>query len=231
MPSQVLVVDDDPRVRRLIAKTFLESGYYVRVAGSAEEAWQEFEQGEPDLVLLDVMMPGGNGLDLCQRVRQRSSVPIIMLTGLRNETDIIAGLQAGADDYVTKPFSPRELVARVEANLRRRALDHAPSGPGKIVLHEGRFEVDFNTRSARIGEREQPLTRREFAILGYLAQHAGRVVPHDELIQHVWGTSDPGRLADLRTYVKLIRRKIEPVPSHPRYLQARAGTGYLIPKI
>ena len=162
-------------------------------------------------------------------IRSMSSVPVIMLTGLRNEDDIIAGLQAGADDYVTKPFSPRELLARVEASLRRRAIDAATSEPSRVVLDDGRFALDFAARTIRVDEHEAPLTPREFALLSHLALNSGRVVPHDELIRHVWGDDDPTRIADLRTYVKLIRRKVEPDPARPRYLQSRAGAGYFIP--
>jgi DNA-binding response OmpR family regulator len=217
-------------VRQLVEQTFERSGFEVDSAGSASDGFAKLQRGQPDLVLLDVMMPDGNGIELCRKIRTISAVPIIMLTGLRNETDVVAGLQAGADDYVTKPFSPRELLARAEAALRRRALDTAPAEPAQVVLDQGHFVLDFNTHSVTVNDREKPLTPREFALLGYLALHAGRVIPHDELIRHVWGSQDADRLADLRTYVKLIRRKIEPDPGNPRYLQSRLGAGYLLPK-
>jgi two-component system KDP operon response regulator KdpE len=228
--GKIVVVDDEPRIQRLVEEIFEPAGYAVHAASTAAEGLELVGTLDPDLVLLDVMMPDGNGLDLCQRIRATSVVPIILLTGLRNESDIVAGLEAGADDYVTKPFSPRELLARAEANLRRRSLDASPTPPSQIGLDGGRFLLDFGLRTVRAGEKEAVLTPREFAILGYLALNAGRVVPHDELIRHVWGASDPSRVADLRTYVKLIRRKIEDEPSQPRYLQSRAGAGYLLPR-
>jgi two-component system KDP operon response regulator KdpE len=229
VPPRILVVDDEPGVRRLIERTFLGHGYRVYEAETAAEAFSQLQDANPQLVLLDIQLPDISGLELCRQIRAVSAVPIIMITGLRNENDVIAGLQAGADDYVTKPFSPRELVARVEASLRRRALDTTLPERPKVVLDDGQFVLDYDTRSVRVGDREERLTPREFAILGYLGMHAGRVVPHGELIHHVWGESDSGRLVDLRTYVKLIRRKIEPEPSKPRYLQSRARAGYILP--
>jgi DNA-binding response OmpR family regulator len=228
--NRVLIIDDEPRIRQLVEQTFQRGGYAVDSAPSAAEGFAQLQRSQPDLVLLDVMMPDVNGLELCRRIRTISAVPIIMLTGLRNETDIVAGLQAGADDYVTKPFSPLELLARAEAALRRRTLDIASTEPSQVVLDQGRFVLNFDTHSVKVDGREQPLTPREFALLGYLALHAGRVIPHDELIRHVWGAHDSGRLADLRTYVKLLRRKIEPEPANPRYLQSRLGAGYMLPK-
>jgi two-component system, OmpR family, KDP operon response regulator KdpE len=231
MARRVLIVEDESRVRRLVERTFLGDGYEVEGAATVADGFSQLQRAEPDLVLLDVQLPDGNGVDLCRRIRTISGVPIIMLTGLHNEANVVAGLQAGADDYVTKPFRPQELLARAEANLRRRRSDLAPAEHQRIELDGGAFVLDFAARSARVGEREAPLSPREFAILGYLAQNAGRVVPHDELIQHVWGEYDSGRLVDLRTYVKLIRRNIEPDPSKPRYLTARTGTGYLVPDL
>ena len=229
MPPRILVVDDEPQVRRLIEKTFQGTGFEVHGAETVAEGYSRLQQLEPDLVLLDIQLPDANGLEMCRRIRAISAVPIIMLTGMRNESDVVAGLAAGADDYVTKPFSPRELVARVEASLRRRAIDTAAPDRPRIALDDGQFVLDFSSRVVRVGEREAPLTGREFALLGYLVLNAGRVVPHDELIRHVWGEDDPSRIADLRTYVKLIRRKIEPDPARPRYLKARAGAGYIVP--
>ena len=231
MAPRVLVVEDEPLLRHLIGQTFLDEGFEVATAGGVAACLSEFRQAEPDLILLDIVLPDGNGLNLCGQIRAISQVPIIILTGLEAEVDIVRGLRAGADDYITKPFRPRELLARAEANIRRRSQDRQASPPARLALDDGRFVLDFDTRSVWVDEREALLTPREFAILSYLALNAGRVVPHDELVQHVWGSNKPPRLVELRTYVKLIRRKIEPAPPKPRYLQSRAGTGYLVPKL
>lgn len=230
-PRRVLVVEDEPLIRQLVEQAFRQHGFAIDAVGSATEGLEAFRRAEPDLVLLDVMLPDVDGVTLCRQIRAESAVPIVMLTALASEADVVGGLQAGADDYVVKPFRPSELLARAEAHLRRRALERQPAAPSRVVLDEGRFVVDLAARSVRVGEREVLLTPREFSILSYLAQHAGRVVPHPELIGHVWGSNDPPRLVELRTYVKLIRRKIEPDPAHPRYLRARAGAGYTVPRL
>jgi DNA-binding response OmpR family regulator len=229
MSPRVLVVDDEPALLQMVAEAFQQEGYQVDAATSADRAFELFKAEEPDLVLLDVMMPGESGLDFCRRLRADSTVPIILLTGLRNEADIVTGLRAGADDYVTKPFSPRELLARVEATLRRRALDSGARQNEPISLDQGRFVLDLARRAVSVDQKEVPLTRREFAILAYLAGRAGQVVDHGELIEHVWGSNAARRIVDLRTYVKLLRRKIEPDPTRPRYLVARVGAGYVVP--
>ena len=180
---------------------------------------------EPDLVLLDVLMPDLDGIEVCRRIRESSDVPIIMLTGLGREPERIQGLEAGADDYVTKPFSPNELVARVRAVLRRVHRDDRsrPGGP----IDDGWLHVDFERRHVSRGGEPVRLSRTELRLLMVLVQNAGRVLPHEEILGQVWGEEYGASHEQLRTYVKYLRRKIEPEPEQPRYLLTQAGVGYL----
>ena len=228
--SRVLIVEDEPQIRRILDQLFQLEGYDVRSVATAAEGYSALRQAEPDLVLLDILLPDGNGVDLCRRIRQVSAVPIIFVTAVAGSEEAVAGLQAGGDDYVTKPFNLSELAARAQAVLRRRALDQEPQRAGRVELDGGRFVLDSASRSVSVDGREITLTPREFAILDYLVVNAGRVVPHEELVNHVWGSNVPSRIEDLRTYVRLIRRKIEPNPSEPRYLLSRIGEGYSVPR-
>ena len=172
-------------------------------------------------------MPGLGGLETCRRIRARSGVPIIMLTALGRDEAVIAGLEAGADNYCAKPVSPAQLAARIRALLRRRELD-AASARHVLSAEGGDLAVDLAARQAILGGRSVDLSPREFGLLERLALSPGRVVSHRELLEHVWGSTSPEHLGHLRSYIKLLRQKIEPDPHHPRYIHSRARLGYVL---
>ena len=223
--AAVLVIDDDPQVRLLLANALRPQGFRVDEAASGEAAMETLERLRPEVVLLDVMMPGLDGVETCRRIRERSSVPIVMLTALGRDQDIAAGLAAGADDYCTKPVSIPQLTARIRAQLRRRDINVA-TGPGGRAV--GGLALDRAGRRAVVGGRAVDLSPREYALLDRLARTPGRPVRHEELIAHVWGRPDSAYRERLRSFVKLLRRKIEPEPENPRYLRSRARIGYVL---
>jgi DNA-binding response OmpR family regulator len=225
--AMVLIVDDDPQLRAMLGYALRLDGFRVEEAASGEEALGRLEDGEPDLVLLDVLLPGLGGLETCRRIRERSSVPIIMLTALGREEFVVAGLRAGADDYCTKPVSLVQLAARIRAHLRRREPD-AASARHVSSVEGSDLAVDADARQAIVRGRAVDLSPREFGLLERLARSPGRVVSHRELLEHVWGSTSPEHLAHLRSYIKLLRQKIEPDPHHPRYIRSRRRLGYVL---
>ena len=227
-PATVLMVDDDPQLRVMLGYALRQEGFQVEEASSGEEALRQMERQEPDIILLDVLMPGLGGIETARRIREYSTVPIIMLTALGRDEDIVTGLEAGADDYCTKPVSLVQLVARIRAQLRRREMDVAGAGGAPVLVDEGSLVVDPAGRQAIVRGRAIDLSPREYDLLERLAQTPGRVVSHQDLLQHVWGTTDPSHLAHLRSYIKLLRQKIEPDPHRPRYIRSRARMGYVL---
>ena len=225
--AAVLMVDDDPQLRVMLGFALRQEGFQVEEASVGEDALEMLRHREPDIILLDVLMPGIGGVETCRRIREKSSVPIIMLTALGRDEDIVAGLEAGADDYCTKPVSLVQLVARIRAQLRRREMD-AVAGGGALSVDEGNLVVDQAARQAIVQGRAVDLSPREFDLLHRLAQTPGRVVSHEDLLEHVWGTTSPDHLAHLRSYIKLLRQKIEPDPHNPRYIRSRARMGYVL---
>jgi DNA-binding response OmpR family regulator len=223
----VLMVDDDPQLRAMLGYALRNDGFEVEEASSGEEALEMFHDQEPDIVLLDVLMPGLSGIETCQRIREQSSVPIIMLTALGRDEDVVAGLEAGADDYCSKPVSLVQLVARIRAQLRRREMDAASSAE-RVIVDQGNLVVDAAARQAIIKGHAIDLSPREFDLLHCLAQRPREVVSHQELLEHVWGTTSSEYLAHLRSYIKLLRQKIEPDPHNPRYIRSRARMGYVL---
>ena len=220
---KVLVVDDEPPIVEAVAYNLQKEGYTVLTAGDAEEAFRLFHAEEPDLIILDIMLPGASGLDLCRRLRRDSAVPVILLTARAEETDRVVGLELGADDYVTKPFSMKELMARVRSVLRRAtgALDTARH---PIVV--GDLTIDPILHEVRVRDQPVELTRREFALLHFLAAHPRQVFPRDVLLDRVWG---PDAFVEERTvdvHIRWIRGKIEDDPAHPRYILTVRGVGY-----
>jgi DNA-binding response OmpR family regulator len=220
-------VDDDPQLRVMLGFALRQEGFHVEEASSGEDALQMVKNEEPDLILLDVLMPGMGGVETCRKIRERSSVPIIMLTALGRDEDVVAGLEAGSDDYCTKPVSLVQLVARIKAQLRRREMDSAAGGRS-LSVDQGNLVVDSAARQAIVQGRPVDLSPREFDLLHRLAQSPGRVVSHEDLLEYVWGTTSPDHLAHLRSYIKLLRQKIEPDPHHPRYIRSRARMGYVL---
>ncbi|MGO1054228.1 response regulator transcription factor [Crossiella sp. CA198] len=221
--GRVLVVDDDLTVRDVVRRYLEGAGHQVRVAGDGEQALALFEQAAADLVVLDLMLPGIDGLEVCRRLRRHSAVPVVMLTALGEEEDRVAGLQLGADDYVTKPFSPRELVLRVNSVLRRLRVPAPP--PRLDHLADGDLRLDPVARRARRGGAELALTTREFDLLAFLIAHPGEVYTRARLLELVWGW-DFGDAATVTVHVRRLREKIEPDPANPVRIATVWGVGY-----
>jgi two-component system KDP operon response regulator KdpE len=224
----ILAVEDDPRLQRLISLTLENDGYKVLVASDGESALEVIADHIPDLIILDLMLPGEtSGLDVARTVRSFSRVPIIMLTSKAKEADKLAGFEAGADDYVTKPFSCPELKARIKAVLSRSAL---ASSSAPALFRTGELEVDFVKRRAYFGGDELSLTQTEFRVLSFLAQNSGKVLLHEEILSEVWGAEYREEYQYLRNYIANLRKKIEPDPADPKYILSKPGTGYYIPE-
>jgi DNA-binding response OmpR family regulator len=226
-PSTILVVDDERRYRELLEMDLSRRGYRVLLAGDGLRALDLVEQGSLDLVVLDLRLPDMDGYEVCRRIRELSSVPVIMLTARAEEQDKVRGLRAGADDYVTKPFSAEELLARVEAVLRRSEGAHAA---GTATFEHDGLRIDFDERHVSVGGREVELTASEYRLLSELVLNAGRVMVHDELLHRVWGTGYEGASELLHTAIRRLRRKIEADPGSPRYIVTKRGIGYVLPK-
>lgn len=219
----VLVVDDDIHILRLMQRILGAEGYRVLTAGDGKAALNVFEDETPDVVLLDVMMPGMDGYTVCQRIREFSPVPIIMVTAMTNPREKVEGLDAGADDYVTKPFSPRELVARVRAVLRRAGLWEKSSEP---LSRFGDMEIDFARHRVTLGAQEVNLTATEYTLLSYLARNAGRVLTLDQILEKVWGEDYVGESHLLQVNITRLRKKLGDDAKTPRYIFTRPGIGY-----
>lgn len=219
---RVLVVDDDPGIRKLVEYNLGLEGYDVLVASGGKEALRRAQNETPDLVLLDVMMPDLNGLRVCQTLRATSQVPIIMLTAKTGEENVLKGFGLGADDYVTKPFSPRELTARVRAVLRRAGQ----AAPEPDLLRAADVTLDRAGHTVRVGERLADLTPSEFDLLAALMSAPGRAFSRLELLDRLQGTTYEGYERTIDVHVKNLRAKIEPDPSKPRYVETVYGVGY-----
>ncbi len=222
--ATVLVVDDEPIVREVVVRYLEREGYATLETGDGDDARALVEREAPDLVVLDVMLPGTDGLELCRWIRSRSELPVIMLTARGEEADRIVGLELGADDYVTKPFSPRELAARVRTVLRRTR-----SGDAAVQrLEFGEVELDAQTREVWRAGVEVRLTAKEFDLLWFLASHPRRVFGRDQLMSRVWGYEAALDTGTVTVHVRRLREKIEDDPSKPRHLQTVWGVGYRI---
>ncbi len=218
----VLVVDDEPIVRDVVVRYLEHAGFRTLAAADGDTARELIESGAPQLVVLDVMLPGTDGLALCRWIRSRGNLPVILLTARGEEADRIVGLELGADDYVTKPFSPRELTARVRTVLRRTTPEAAAA---ERLSFEG-LELDAGTREVRLDGRGLHLTAREFELLFFLASHAGRVFSRDQLMSRVWGYEAALDTGTVTVHVRRLREKIERDPSKPRRLETVWGVGY-----
>lgn len=223
--TQILVVDDEPIYIRVVRLNLEARGYHVVSASNGQAAIDLIAHEEPDLILLDVRMPGMDGYEVCQRIREFSRVPIIMLTARTETADKVMGLDAGADDYVTKPFSADELLARVRAALRR--VEDAPRPSAESVFHAGDLTVDLARQRVFVREQEVRLTPTEYRLLSELVKHAGQVVIPDYLLERVWGVGYEGEEQLLRQAIHRLRRKIERAPDAPPYIETRPGIGYI----
>jgi|SRR5437762_7912066 len=224
----ILTADDDPQLRRLVSRSLELEDFHVLTASDGEEAIAIIEAQALDLVLLDVMMPKMDGFKVCQKVREFSAVPIIIITARGQDNDKIKGLNLGADDYLTKPFNIDELVARVRAVLRRtQFMPQEHTHATRAITTIGNITIDYIQRLVTVDDKEIVLTPTEYRVLAYLIQNAGRVVTQDLLLEHVWGQEYIGESHMLQVNVNRLRRKIEPDPAHPRYILTKVGIGYL----
>lgn len=235
--TSVLVVDDEPSFTEALSVGLRREGFEVRTAADGRAALAEINEAEPDLVLLDVMLPGMSGLDVCREIRKQSRVPLIMVTARAEEIDAVVGLEVGADDYVAKPYRMRELVARMRAVLRRASEQSPPSQPSgppsqpsdllpRPQLIEGDVELDIDRHELRVRGELVTLALREFELLAYLMARAGRVVTRDSLMQKVWGYNYVGDTKTIDVHVKRLRAKIEDDPSSPQRITTIRGLGY-----
>lgn len=225
--AKVLVVDDEPRVVRLVSEVLKATGHQVVAACDGETALETAAVEQPDLVLLDVLLPHGlDGYAVCQRLRTFSDTPVIMLTAKALESDMLRGFDAGADDYLTKPFSAKELLARVRAVLRRSRLTSAPAPDSKLAC--GDLVIDLARRTATVRGQAMTLTPTEFALLRELASHPNRVLLHADLLAAVWGQEYRDDIDYLRAYVRYLRRKLEDDPANPRFIVTSPGAGYML---
>jgi two-component system response regulator ResD len=223
--AKVLVVDDEPNIREVVSLYLRRDGHAVVSAGDGDEALRLFQQIQPDLVVLDLMLPGLSGLEVCRRLQANRRVPLIMLTAKGEEEDRIVGLGVGADDYMVKPFSPRELAARVEAVLRR-VNETQPASETERVLVFDELEIDPNTREVAVRGEPVALTATEFDLLYHLASQPKRVFTRDQLMEAVWGYTFAAETSTVTVHMRRLREKIEPDPTQPRYLHTVWGVGY-----
>ena len=225
--ARILLVDDEQSIQTLLSYPLRKEGYHVTSALDGSEALQRFDEGRFDLVILDLMLPRRDGVEVCRELRSRSQVPIIMLTAKGSESDKVAGLEVGADDYITKPFSMREFRSRVKAALRRSRMAAGTAvrdDTGPIV--HGELTIDFERRLVTLAEEEVRVTYVEFEILGALARSPGRVLTRETLLEHVWGDSEYRDPRTVDVHIRHLREKIERDPKEPEFLFTVRGVGY-----
>jgi len=226
MSEKILVVDDEPRVVRLVSEVLRAVGYQVIAAASGKSALEMVALEQPDLVLLDIMLPQGlDGYEVCSRIREFSDVSVIMLTAKARESEMLRGFDVGADDYLTKPFNAKELVARVRAVLRR---SQRPEETVTAAFRCGDLEINFARRIVEVSGEKVSLTRTEYELLRQLALKVNRVVLHQDLLARVWGPEYRDEIDYLRAYIRYLRRKLEADPSNPEYICTSPGVGYML---
>jgi DNA-binding response OmpR family regulator len=226
--ARILLVDDEQSIQTLLSYPLRKEGYHVTSALDGNEALQRFDEGRFDLVVLDLMLPRRDGVEVCRELRSRSQVPIIMLTAKGSESDKVAGLEVGADDYITKPFSMREFRSRVKAALRRSRMANGTAGErdeGAPIVH-GELTIDFDRRLVTLAAEEIRVTYVEFEILGALARSPGRVLTRETLLEHVWGDSEYRDPRTVDVHIRHLREKIERDPKEPEFLFTVRGVGY-----
>lgn len=224
MPKRIAIVEDENELASLIEYNLARQGYQVQTLNGARGTLKSLEQFKPDLILLDVMLPDADGFELCRQVRQSALLartPVVFLTARSEEVDRVLGLEIGGDDYMTKPFSPRELVARVKAHLRREEMDAEPA-----IQTIGPFRLDRSGHRVYLGERELPLTTTEFNLLEFFLNHPGRAYSRDQLLEAVWGEQRFVTPRTVDVHIRRLREQIEEQPDNPRYLTTVRGFGY-----
>lgn len=225
--ARILLVDDEQSIQTLLSYPLRKEGYHVTSALDGNEALQRFDEGRFDLVVLDLMLPRRDGVEVCRELRSRSQVPIIMLTAKGSESDKVAGLEVGADDYITKPFSMREFRSRVKAALRRsRMIGPTADGDDAEAIVHGDLTIDFDRRLVTLAGEEIKVTYVEFEILGALARSPGRVLSRETLLEHVWGDSEYRDPRTVDVHIRHLREKIERDPKEPEFLFTVRGVGY-----
>ncbi len=220
--ARILVVDDEPQIRRSLTVNLEGKGYAVGVAATGEQALTAFFNQHPDVVIVDLLLPGLNGVDVTRRVREASSVPIIVLSAIGDERRKVEALEAGADDYITKPFGMEELLARIRSLLRRAAGAHS----SQPIFVAGHLRVNFDRREVTLADKPVKLTPTEYDLLKYMIEHSGKVLTHRMLLQEVWGQAYIDQAQYLRVFVGQLRKKIEQDPTRPRYILTDPGVGY-----
>lgn len=221
-PPHILVVDDEPQITRVLRTSLSAQGYDIRVANSGEMALEIMKDWSPNLIITDLSMPSVDGIQLCRRVRASSQIPIIVLSVREKEQQKVEALDAGADDYVTKPFGMNELLARVRANLRRTPTENEPDS----IIEIGDFHIDTAAHKVTVRNKEVRLTPKEFDLLVYLARRPGKVVNHRTLLGAIWGGQSTEQVEYLRVFVGQLRKKLEPDAASPRYLVTEPWVGY-----
>ncbi|HVE69008.1 MAG TPA: response regulator transcription factor [Solirubrobacteraceae bacterium] len=224
--ARILLVDDEQSIQTLLSFPLRKEGYEVVQAGDGREALDRFNEQPFDLVVLDVMLPQLDGLEVCRRLRARSAMPIIMLTAKSEEIDKVVGLELGADDYITKPVSMREFRSRVKAALRRADMSAPAEQPDEPPVEHGDLRIDFARRAVQVGEEEVRLTYVEFELLGALARNAGRVYTRDQLLSRVWGDSSYRDPRTIDVHIRHLREKLEPEAKEPQFILTVRGVGY-----
>jgi DNA-binding response OmpR family regulator len=229
MTSKILLVDDQAEMLWLLNHTLSEEGYEIATAQDGSEGLRQAYAFQPDLIVLDIMMPGMNGWEMLRRLREFSDVPVIMLTAIDGEANLVQGLETGADDYITKPFAIRELKARIRAILRRAAL---PPSDGSHLLQFDGGDLVINPVAQQVTLRGQivDLSPTEYKLLLFLAYHAGQVLSQEQILDNVWGAGYENSLSNVKVNIQRLRSKIEPDPRQPRYVLTKRGTGYYMPK-
>jgi DNA-binding response OmpR family regulator len=224
MPQRILIIEDEKNIADAVAHSLRREGFETATALDGETGLRQVAEFKPDLVILDLMLPGIGGLDLCRIVRQRSTIPIIMLTAKASEVDVVVGLETGADDYVTKPFGMRPLIARVRAALRRREMANQPQeGAGFADAH---LTIDITKPSVQAAGAPVTLSPKELSLLKVLLAHRGRVRTRNQLLEEAWGSDEYIDLRTVDVHIRWLRQKLEPDPEHPRYIETVRGLGY-----
>lgn len=227
---KIMIVEDDAEIRDIIRLYLEKNGYSVIMAESGDEALAMAPAEQPDLFILDVLLPGKSGFDTCSELRTISAAPILFLSCLKDETDKVAGLNLGGDDYITKPFSPNELVARVKANLRRPHLSTGTADRYPARLNVGALQIDRLSRVVKVMGQEVPLSRKEFDLLSFLASRPEQTFSHEELFREIWGQEGFNDTRTIIVHVSNLRKKIEQDPSNPKYIINVHGVGYKFAK-
>ncbi|GGG28472.1 transcriptional regulatory protein WalR [Lysinibacillus alkalisoli] len=229
MEKTILVVDDEKPIADILQFNLQKEGYHVICAYDGEEALEKVEEVQPDLMLLDIMLPKRDGMEVCREIRKKHDFPIIMLTAKGSEIDKVLGLEMGADDYVTKPFSTRELIARVKANMRRLQTQNAPEEEAPTTdIVVGSLVIQPEAYLVKKRDENIELTHREFELLHYLSKHIGQVMTREHLLQTVWGYDYFGDVRTVDVTIRRLREKIEDNPSHPSWIVTRRGVGYYL---